>query len=371
MMNMSVQSPAECGGTDRGAKRRRSRFARGCLAGLAVSAGLLGVAVPAAGAVTTQIGSVREIAAAEAPAPISAGGYVVQSAEATGSYAVPAGYDTITAWSHSAGSAAGSLTFKVYRPTGGRQEFVAVAADTQTIAAGRVQTFAVNIPVQAGDRIGLSSDDDVQLAYETGDAADRIGFFGAEVAPGAIDSTDGDPFPEFKLDVAATLQSTPGANPPAVDQGPGGSDDAGGSAAPSAITDLRMSPAIFHAARSGASVARTSRPSGSVKVSYRAAVAGKVRFTVRRLRPGRLASRASDARCIAPTARNRRAGACMRERPLSGSFTVTARAGVNTLRFTGRLGERSLRAGPYRLVATPIGGPATAGSAKVRFRIVR
>ncbi|MEA2195373.1 MAG: hypothetical protein QOG42_1807 [Solirubrobacteraceae bacterium] len=370
MMNMIVQSPPARAASDRGADRRRARPAHGGLLALATAAGLLGAAVPAAGAVTTQIGSVREVAAAEAPAAISAGGFVVQYAEAAGSYAVPFGYDTITAWSHSAGSAAGSLTFKVYRPTGGPQEFVAVAADTQTIAAGSVQTFAVDIPVQAGDRIGLSSDD-VQLAYETGDTADRIGFFGTDIAPGATSRTDGDPFGEFKLDVTATLRSIPGANPPPVGQSPGGSDDAGGSAGRSAITGLRMSPAMFRASHSGPSVARSFRALGSAKVSYRIGAAGKVRFTVRRLRPGRRASGASDARCVAQTARNRRAAACTRELPLSGSFTATARAGVNSLRFTGRLGGRSLPAVSYRLVATPVGGAAPAGSAKVRFRVVR
>ena len=124
-------------------------------------------------AATTQIGAVAEIAAAQIPAPISSGGFGVQITESLGTYAVPPGYDAITAWTHSAGTTPGVLTFKVYRPTGALHEFLVVGSDTQTVSAGSVQSFPVQIPVQAGDRIGLSSDD-VELAYETFDAGDQI-----------------------------------------------------------------------------------------------------------------------------------------------------------------------------------------------------
>src|SRR4051794_21932413 len=178
-------------------------FAFGCLSSVAGSAL----------AATTQIGSVTEIGAAALPAALTAGGFGVQISEASGTYAVPPGYSTITDWSHSAGTTAGVLTFKVYRPTGALHEFLVVGSDTQTVTAGSVQTFPQQIAVQPGDRIGLSSDS-VELAFETFDPNDQIGFFGGDLPIGATRATDGDPFPDYKLDVAATLTSDPAPAPP-------------------------------------------------------------------------------------------------------------------------------------------------------------
>ena len=69
----------------------------------------------------------------ELPAPVSQGGFAVQIAETSGSYAVPAGYTTITAWSHSAGATPGPLTFKVYRPTGAPREFITFYRDSRIV----------------------------------------------------------------------------------------------------------------------------------------------------------------------------------------------------------------------------------------------
>lgn len=166
----------------------------------------LGAGVPAASAATTTIGAVNEIAAGADPADITSGGFVVQVGEAAGTYAVPPGYGVITAWSHSTGTAPGNLTFKVYRPTGAPKEFRAVAADPRAVAPDTNHVFPVQIPVRAGDRIGLSSEG-VQLAFETGDPADRVGFFSPDPPPEATDTTDGNPFESYKLDVAATVES--------------------------------------------------------------------------------------------------------------------------------------------------------------------
>jgi hypothetical protein len=327
----------------------------------------LSLGVERAAAATTEIGAVSEIGAAQRPSSITSGGYVVQVAEGTGTYAVPPGYGTITAWSHSAGSTSGSLTFKVYRPTGAQREFVAVASDTRTVAAGRVHTFPVRIAVLPGDRLGLSSED-VELAYASGDLADRIGFFGVDLPLGATRATDGEPFEEYRLDVAATLESTaPGGDTGQPPAGGGG----GVAVAPSrpAVTGLRIAPRAFAAARRGPSVRPAARRGGAARVTYRLNVATTVRFTVRRVRPGRRSGR--GARCVAQTRRNRRAARCTREVPLRGSFTHAARAGANSLRFTGRLGGLRLRPGAYRLVATPAPAGAPARAATAAFRIVR
>jgi len=328
------------------------------LAGLALSAD------PAAAA-TTEMGATAEIQAAEPPSPISGGGFAVQVSEAAGTYAVPSGYDTITAWRHSAGTTAGLLTFKVLRPTGAPKEFVAIASDSRSVAAGTVQSFAVQIAVQPGDRIGLSSDD-VELAYESLNPLDRIGFFGIDVPPGATRTTDGDPFQGYKLDVAAKLTSAPGAEPPAPPPPPYVLP----SPAP-VLQRLTVAPNAFSAARRGASTRSTRVRGSGAKVTYRAEIATTVRFTVQRVRQGRGARAGTALRCVAQTPRNRKATRCTRYVSVAGAFTQTAKAGADSFYFTGRVGGRVLAPGSYRLLATPTASGVAGRPVSTRFRIIR
>jgi hypothetical protein len=320
-------------------------------------------------AATTQIGSVGEIAAGALPAPITSGGFAVQIGEAAGTYAVPPGFSTITAWSHSAGTTSGILTFKVYRPTGALHEFLVVGSDTQTVTAGSVQSFPVQIAVQPGDRIGLSSDD-VELAFETFDINDRIGFYGADLPVGTTRATDGEPFPDYKLDVVATLSD--GAEAPAADQ-PTLPPPPPASTQPAAprLTQLSLSPASFAAARSGASTRSTAPRGLGARVRYAVDRDAGVRFAVQRVTTGRRIGRGASARCVKATASNRARSRCTRYVSV-GSFSQTARAAtVTTFTFTGRVGGRALQPGSYRLTATATAAGVVGNSVTRTFRIKR
>lgn len=336
-------------------------------ASLALLYTLLAIGAGSAAAATVEIGAVAEIRARQAPSAITSGGFAVQVGESTGSYAVPAGYRTITAWSHSAGTTAGDLTFKVYRPTGGLREFTTVASDTRFVTAGSVQTFAVQIDVQPGDRIGLSSEE-VEIAYETFLLSDRIGFFGVDLPPGATRTTDGDPFEEFKLDVSATLSDAAPGTPEATSTVPGSQYAL---APPPVLRRLTIAPRAFAAARSGASTRALRRRGSGARVGLRADVAATLRFTVQRVASGRRRGRGRTARCVAPTRRNRTAARCTRYIPVRGSFSRMARAGASSFYFTGRVGARTLRRGSYRLLATPTAGGLAGRSVSTTFRIIR
>jgi hypothetical protein len=54
---------------------------------------------------------------------------------------------------------------------------------------------------------------------------------------------------------------------------------------------------------------------------------------------------------------------------VKGGFTVGAKAGANSFRFTGRLGKRKLRRGRYRLDATPTAGTKLGKALTAKFRI--
>jgi hypothetical protein len=117
---------------------------------------------------------------------------------------------------------------------------------------------------------------------------------------------------------------------------------------PPRVSSFRVSPKVFRAATSGGSL--TFRQVGT-RVSYRLSHAARAKFTVRRLlrRNGRL-----------------------RYVTLRGSFSRASAAGLNQVRFSGRLRGRALPPGRYRLVIVAVDSRRLSSSARsVRFRIVR
>ncbi len=106
------------------------------------------------GYAATQIGQVASV-----PFGYCSIGARVQDtvASTTPSYTVPAGGGVITSWSHKAGSAAGrELGLKVWQRTGVATDFTAVGqSGLKVLTTSTVNTFAVRIPVQAGDVLGL------------------------------------------------------------------------------------------------------------------------------------------------------------------------------------------------------------------------
>ncbi len=155
----------------------------------------------------------------------------------------------------------------------------------------------------------------------------------------------------------ATLTATDSA-------GVGGSATAAVAVSAAAVRRISLSPATFRAAARGASVAARRRRAIPVGTTVQLALTApsKVTLTVQR----RASGRRSGKRCVAPTRRNRHAGACVRWIPLRGSFARAAGA-RGTFRFTGRLRGAALPAGSYRLTARA--GRTAAKSAA--FRIVR
>ena len=131
-----------------------------------------------------------------------------------------------------------------------------------------------------------------------------------------------------------------------------------------AISRLRLSPARFRAARSGAPLAATVGTQLSLSLSE----AATVTFRVNRLAAGRRV----NGRCVRPTARNRRAARCTRIVRLRGRIARPLPAGTTRLRYRGRLGGRRLAPGRYVLTAQARDGVGNQSAVRrVSFRIVR
>jgi IPT/TIG domain len=138
----------------------------------------------------------------------------LQETVATGfSYEVPAP-GVLTSWSTNA--AAGEdqlLTFKVFRPLGGAGYEVVAVDGPRELTASTMNTFAISIPVETGDVIGVNDEGGGEhpsaCYFETGEAEDEV-----YVARGNVPVGGSLTFTEaegtgIRINVSATLLSAP------------------------------------------------------------------------------------------------------------------------------------------------------------------
>jgi hypothetical protein len=131
------------------------------------------------------------------------------------------------------------------------------------------------------------------------------------------------------------------------------------------VTSFKATPSLFAVARTGTPLA--ARLPRGTRFRHTLIEDARVTITIQRALPGRRAG----GRCVRPTPRLRRARRCIRHRTI-GTLTRSASKGTNSIRFTGRIGRRTLRPGRCRALITGIdtagnrSTPRTAG-----FRVAR
>jgi hypothetical protein len=151
----------------------------------------------------------------------------------------------------------------------------------------------------------------------------------------------------------------------------GGSQPPGGGATGAAdtqaplVTGFKAAPSLFAVARARTPLA--ARVPRGTRFRYTLSEQARVTITIQRTLPGRRAG----GRCVRPTPRLRVAKRCTRSRTV-GTLTRSATKGANSIRFTGRIGSRTLRPGRYRALIT---ATDTAGNRSTprpaRFRVAR
>ena len=129
------------------------------------------------------------------------------------------------------------------------------------------------------------------------------------------------------------------------------------------IGGFRATPSLFALRRAGTPVSARIPRGTRFRFTLNEAARGTVR--IQRARPGRR----SGGRCVAPSARLRRAQSCTRYIRV-GTLRRSAAKGANSIRFAGRIGTRALRPGRYRAVisATDAAGNRSTLS-RAAFRI--
>jgi hypothetical protein len=147
--------------------------------GVAVAAGLVGLAIPAPASGAMTIG---ETFAPESGATCVNDFTRLQSTSPGGLYAAPAG-GVITSWSTQAGSSPASLKLKVGRSTGGDTFTIVGDSEVQTPTPNTLNSYPVRIAVRSGDVIGLYTPTNGQC-LRTAQAGYGFHFVNADPPPG-------------------------------------------------------------------------------------------------------------------------------------------------------------------------------------------
>lgn len=136
------------------------------------------------------------------------------SVAAGNSYGAP-GAGVITSWSTQVGTEPGqTLGMKVYRAIG-PGTYLVVGQDGPRALTPGLNTFPVNIPVQAGDILGifLSAGAQADCFLETGLEGDQISWHEGNVAAGGSFTVPSafpeNPYPEGRLNISASLLPPP------------------------------------------------------------------------------------------------------------------------------------------------------------------
>lgn len=150
----------------------------------------------------------------------------------------------------------------------------------------------------------------------------------------------------------------------------GGSSSGGGASQPppppARVQTLLISPSKFRAANIGGAVIsragkhRVKAPVGAT-VDFTLSGTATVAFSAEK----QLSGRKVGKKCVAATRANRGKAKCARFKH-EGSFDQAGTAGLNRFKFSGRVGNKTLRPGRYRLLANSGGTTKSAG-----FKIVR
>ncbi len=126
------------------------------------------------------------------------------------------------------------------------------------------------------------------------------------------------------------------------------------------VEKLRVTPIKVRALSSGSPVVT----SGGSLVRFRLKDGAQVRFTFRKVKYGRR----SGGKCRPGKAKSRRAR-CERLTKVPGGFTLVGISADNEFRFAGRVGNKTLSDGTYRMFARAEGRAARSSSAL--FKVVR
>lgn len=289
--------------------------------------------------------TIGQLAPPSPPTACNGSGELIQTAVAAGNaYTVPTA-GVITSWSTNAATGTGQMfKMKLFRLVSGTTYAIVAHDGPRPLASGAFNEFAVNIPVQAGDVLGMHEYASAMVpnacTFTTGLMGDVYGFAGSDPDDGAPQTF---PLIDFnsnaRLNISATLSLPPGITSISPSSGSisggtsvtvSGHDFSGatavrfGSVPASSITvnsDTQLTAVSPPASAPGPVDLRVSTGGGTTPVvaadsfTYTACVVPKVKG--KRLRAGKRKLRRAD--CKLGKVKGPRSGKVKKQRPKPGT----------------------------------------------------
>ena len=343
-------------------KIRHGRIARLFAAGTAGLAVALSITAAAAANQTVTLGSTSGAPSANICVASINCTYVPFTGVSNPGLQVP--FDaTLTSFSVNAGSAGGIVKLRVLRPAAPGQYTGAGTSPPKTLSTG-VNTFAVSLPVKAGDLLGLDNESSA-LIFDTSSASPITAYYEPSLADGKT-AAPNENRTGYRLLLSATVQSastTTGTTPTGTT--PTGTPPTN---TPPTVTDVAQSNPVW---REGNKLARTSRkhrpPVGTI-FSFSLNEQASVSFAFTQ----QVGGRKVNGKCVAQTNKNRRKRTCRRTLTRA-TLSFTGHAGTNKVSFQGQVSrKKKLTLGSYTLVITATNGPGQHSPAKqLSFTIVK
>lgn len=277
---------------------------------------------------------------------------------------------TATSFSVNSGSAGAIVELRVLRPAGGGQFTGAGTGAPETLNAG-VNTFAVSLPVKAGDVLGLDNDSSA-LIFDTSSATAIASYYqmpalsdGATAAPTQFQGGY-----RLLLSAAVTQPTTSSSTTTSSTTTTGGSPTSTApTSTPPTITGAAESHRVWRDGKKLAVVSRKHKPGNApvgTSFSFKLNQLARVTFTFTQ----RLSGRKVNRRCVAQTKKDRSKPACKRT-VTQGTISFPGHPGLNNVVFEGRIPSSKLQAGLYTLqIAATNAAGQRSSSAWLAFTIV-
>jgi len=248
---------------------------------------------------------------------------------------------TVTSFSVNSGSAGNHVELRVLRPAGGGRFTGAGTSAAETLAGGPM-TFAVSLPVKAGDILGLDNSDSA-LVFDATPSAITAYYELPALTDGVTAAPNHNQAGDRLLLSAVVVQTSTTT---------GTTTTTTTTTAPT-ITGLRQARRTWREGTRPATIARAA--TGTV-FTFDLSAAARVTVTF----TGKVAGRRVGGRCVAPTRVNRRRPSCART-VHPGRLSFVGPAGANAVSFDGLLGRHLLPLGQYnaRFTASNAHGQAT------------
>ena len=254
---------------------------------------------------------------------------------------------TVTSFSLNEGSAGNQVQLRVLRPASGGQ-FTAIASGPTHTTNATLETVPVSLPVCAGDVLAL----DVSMGGIVFDRTSPTAFT-SYYEPPLADGSTGAPNQTQQMRRLLMSAVVQGSSNPSCPKAP-------------TISNAHLTHKRFRIAKGKTPIAAKA-PRGTA-FKFTLSTAASVQIVIAKLVSGRR----KGGRCVKSTAKLRKAHAkkCQRQKQVGTLTRANLPRGANTVKFTGRLGNKKLKPAHYLATLTATNSVGSSAPVALRFKVV-